>query len=368
MTSTQLHVLHVVGRLSRGGTETWLLRSIPYFAASGVQMSILVHADGDATMEEEFRSLGVSIHRTKYPIGYIRCLRRLVQSHQITAIHSHLKSFSGWPLLLSKIYRIPHRIAHIHCDGRLAASSSLILTHPLDWLGRLALLASFTRGIAVSPFAAAYFGRSTKTASRVTVQGCGVDASSYMARPPANYLAMKFGIRSDVKTILHIGRMVEVKNHKFLIDVFEAYHDINPKSHLLLVGDGPLRAEIVRLIANKRIEESVTLVGSVPNPCDLLMSCDCFVFPSISEGAPLVTMEAQAAGIPLIVSEAVPEQNVVIPELVTKIPLQSGPSVWASTIARTIEVPSRPQHCASRVKASALSIERSVDACIASYQ
>ena len=115
------------------------------------------------------------------------------------------------------------------------------------------------------------------------------------------------GIAKDTFVLGHVGRFSYEKNHGFLIDVFNRVHEQIPNSKLLLVGDGELVNEIRVKVKELGLENLVVFTGNVDNVQDYYQAMNVFLLPSLYEGLSFVTLEAQAAGIPCIISTSVPE-------------------------------------------------------------
>ena len=115
----------------------------------------------------------------------------------------------------------------------------------------------------------------------------------------------ELGIGENEFCIGHIGRFNYQKNHAFLIDIFYKLLKVCPNAKLLLIGDGPYLFNIKRSVSELRIEDSVFFLGRRNDVPQLLQAMDCFVLPSRFEGLPIVGVEAQAAGVPCIVSDAI---------------------------------------------------------------
>jgi len=141
------------------------------------------------------------------------------------------------------------------------------------------------------------------------------------------------GIPADAYVIGHTGRMVEQKNHRFLIQIFAEVARREPNTWLLLLGDGPLRGTIESQVREMGLSDRVIFAG-VRSDVPQLMQCamDQFLFPSLFEGLPLVGMEVQAAGLPMIVADTVTPEVAVIPSLITWLSLSSPVSVWADAV------------------------------------
>lgn len=105
----------------------------------------------------------------------------------------------------------------------------------------------------------------------------------------------------------HVGRFSAEKNHGFLIGLFVEVQREIPDSTLLLVGDGELANDVRVQVREKGLERSVIFTGNVENVQDYYQAMDVFVLPSVYEGFSYVALEAQAAGLPCLLSDGVPE-------------------------------------------------------------
>lgn len=106
----------------------------------------------------------------------------------------------------------------------------------------------------------------------------------------------------DEFRFLHIGRYTSVKNHELLVKAFSLARKSNPRISLDLVGTGELFETIKELIAELGLEDSVHQVGLIDDVTPCFAKADAFVLPSNYEGMPISLVEAQAAGLPSIVT------------------------------------------------------------------
>lgn len=106
----------------------------------------------------------------------------------------------------------------------------------------------------------------------------------------------------------HIGRMVDIKNHRFIIEVFKEIKLIIPESKLLLIGTGPLENELKRYVKNLKLEKDVLFLGVKTDVENYLQVMDIFLFPSKFEGLGIVGVEAQASGLNCLISNKVPKE------------------------------------------------------------
>jgi glycosyltransferase involved in cell wall biosynthesis len=129
----------------------------------------------------------------------------------------------------------------------------------------------------------------------------------------------------------HVGNFTLPKNHEFLIDVFKKLISKHNDYKLVLVGDGPMMDEIKRKVFRLDLKERVIFLGSRSDVNNLLQAMDVFVFPSRFEGFGMAAMEAQAAGLPCIISDKVPGACIVT-DRVKRVSLDESLDSWANEI------------------------------------
>lgn len=171
---------------------------------------------------------------------------------------------------------------------------------------------------------------------RVDLIPNGIDIDVYAGGNRARARA-ELGLRDDEPVIGHVGRLVPVKNHRLLLAAY-ARLTATP-SRLLLVGDGPERPALEQEVARLGLSEQVTFLGIREDVADLLAAMDLFVLSSHSEGLPLAILEAMAAGLPVVATEAA-GQDVVTPATGRLVP-NDDPARLAAAMAELIDDPAR---------------------------
>jgi glycosyltransferase involved in cell wall biosynthesis len=109
----------------------------------------------------------------------------------------------------------------------------------------------------------------------------------------------------DVTIYGHVGRFVYQKNHDKLIKIFSKIHLKNPKTKLLLVGDGPLIQTVKQQVKELSLDKDVLFLGHRDDVDKLLNMMDYIIFPSRYEGLPISLVEAQANGVPVFYSDSI---------------------------------------------------------------
>ena len=148
----------------------------------------------------------------------------------------------------------------------------------------------------------------------------------------------EFGFSEGQLVVGHVGRFSYPKNHEFLVDCFDALRKKVPDARLLLVGDdkGKIGEEIHEKIRLLGLEESVIFAGLRSDVQDLMQAMDVFPFPSRYEGLPVTLIEAQASGLPCLISDMVPIECKKT-DLVSQIASDASPEHWANEILNASE-------------------------------
>ena len=156
----------------------------------------------------------------------------------------------------------------------------------------------------------------------------GIDFSRFEHALDKKTVRNREEIPQNAWVIGHVGRFNEVKNHRFLVEVFAKLHEKNENAFLLLVGNGSLQKKIEEQLSAMGLQKNYKILSERTDIPDLLNAMDLFVFPSTSEGLGIALIEAQKAGLPCVVSSAVP-QAATVSNLVKRLELSAGEEVWA---------------------------------------
>lgn len=343
-----MRVLQVIGVMDRGGAETMVMNLYRAMDRERVQFDFLVHEQREGDYDAEIVSLGGRIFRApRYNgingIAYRRCIRSLFASHpEWRVVHGHIGSCA--PLYLSEAKRVgAFAIAHSHAQNYGNGISGVafnIAAHPVRRIADYFMACSKEAGLD-------RFGPSIVEGNRFAIVPNGIDVASYACDERVHVEAKADYGLAGRPVVCHTGRLIPVKNHEFLLEVFARVVQSFPNAVLLLAGRGDLEEQIRARVNELGLKKAVFFLGVVDDVPRLLRAADVFVFPSINEGLALSVVEAQASGLPTIASTGVPELAVVS-DRVCRMPLSSGVEAWAT-------------ECVDKLRFS-LSSERS-DAC-----
>jgi len=337
-------ILHIVGSMSRGGVETWLMNIMRKIDRDHFEFHFLVSSNTESAYDQEIIALGGHVHYGaitdnlfKYTSRFKSVIRKC---GPFAVVHSHVYWYSGFITQLGYVSGIPIRIAHSHT----AASSPAwrVDRRMYQTLMRCLIMRYSTHRLGVSQQAAqALFGR--RPAKPFILLYYGLDFTRFLQRDATDRAKWLLSIPPGRKVIGHVGRFMPVKNHAFTVEFFERIVRSGTDAHLLFVGDGALAPTVKALVESRGLMDRCTFAGLQSDVAPFFSAMDAFVLPSLWEGLPLVALEAQAAGVPVIASTCTPEEISAIPRLVERIPLSAGASEWASVVKRTINGPSRRQ-------------------------
>lgn len=331
--------LHVLGSLNPGGVERWLLDTVRLGGESPWRFDFCLLGRERGVYAPRLETLGCRmLHCPLEPRAtFPGRLYRLLRQRRYEVVHSHVHHFSGVVLAVARAAGVPVRAAHSHtCDP--AAGTSL-RRRSYQRAMRALLESSMTQGFACSPRAAGFAGEPLR--SRLRILACGIDLESFReVRPGASQLRQQLAIPDDVPVVGHVGRLAQEKNQAFLLRVGIRLISRVPRARLVIVGGGPLRGELENLTRRLGLQQRIVFSGPRDDVPELLNSVfDAFTLPSLREGLPGAVLEAQAAGLPCVVSEHTPTEAVVLPELVERVPLGRGTAAWADALARALEQP-----------------------------
>ncbi len=183
-----------------------------------------------------------------------------------------------------------------------------------------------------------------------------VDAEIYTYDP-----LVRDRVRSEMdavgkKVIATVGRAANQKNPFFALDVFDIVAEREPDSEYWWIGSGPLDQKVAEYAKGLRHGDRVRLLGSRNDVKELYQAADLFFLPSLFEGLPVTVLEAQAMGLPCIISDSV-TREVVYTDLVTFVSLSDSKDKWVDVIKTQLgRIPARRTYI-EELKRSAFSTQ-----------
>lgn len=328
-----IRVLQVVTDMRCGGLETMLMNYYRQIDRTQVQFDFLVHRENEGEYSEEIKKLGGNIyhlpHLNPFSRYYKKALGMFFDSHpEYQIIHVHQDCLSSVILKVAKEHGVKTRIAHSH-----SSSQDKNIKYPIKLFYKRFIPRYATNLFACSEEA----GKWMFNGADFSVLNNAIDAERYIFNPQKrSEVRDSLGIASDELLVGHVGRFSPVKNHDFLMDVFNEVQK-KKEAKLLLVGKGEMQEEIKEKAKKLGLENKVIFAGLRSDVPDLMQAMDVFVLPSLYEGLGIVAIEAQASGLPCVLSDAVPNEA-LLTDLVVKMSLNVSPSKWSDVIDKHSEM------------------------------
>lgn len=359
--------MHVVDTLGRAGIETWLMHAMRTSPSIRERSSFCVTVGidrGPDTYRAEIEALGIPIHRLGFARGirFTWALAALLRHLRPQVVHVHKDFLSGWGVAAARLAGVPHRIAHYHVTFPDRHDNFAHRSYIRGIRGLERLFATRVLGCSVAAIES-YCGPDWRDDPRRQVLYYGIDFAPFEQEVDPIAVRAELGLPGGAFVVGHVGIFRLQKNHAFLLDVAAELVAREPRARLLLVGDGDLRPEIERKIAALGLGEHVVLAGVRADVARLMLGAmDAFVFPSRNEGLGIVLLEAQAAGLPCVVSDVVPAEASVVAELTDRRSLSESPARWAEAVLALRDRSDLPQRAEAlaRLQRSSFELHRAI--------
>ncbi len=274
-------------------------------------------------LKESNTTLHIVPRKLSAPFSYILNLAKVAKNYDVMHVHGNSATMV-LEMIAAKLAGVRFRIAHSHnttCNMKTIDRLARPLFHALC-NGRIACGREAGRWL--------FGNRDFKVLNN------GIDTSRFRF-VKADRESMRRQLRVNAETVIgHIGNFVEQKNHRFLIDIFATYHSKNPESKLLLLGDGPLKEEIISKVNELELSDSIIFAGSVDKPEKFMNAMDLVVMPSLYEGLPLTLVEEQANGLTVLAADTITSDS-DMSGLVNFASLSQSPEEWEERMSQMLE-------------------------------
>ena len=370
-------VLHIVENFNGQATEKWLFQTFDELQKKGDSVDwtffCMLSEPGkfsEKVIEKKGRVI-CSPMRVSKLIPYMKFLRKTIRNGSYDIIHCHQDLMSAISLLATIGLPIRKRIVHVHNTSLDIPTENCFKVMLFRRLFRWICLYLADHIIGVSEEALKAFSQG-QVSSQMSVVHCGVDLSAYHDNKRTRYtLRENLGIPDDAVILLFVGRMTKYKNPCFVLDIIEKMPQNYQQVYAIFAGAGPLEEKVRKIAAEKSLSNRVRVLGWQDNIPSIMLSCDLLVWPGLEdvmEGLGLGVVEAQAAGLKVVMSRNVPNEAVIIPELVDILPLVAGPKAWADTVITALGRNTlNKQDSLQKVKNSSFSISKSAKSLISLY-
>ena len=396
-----IRILHIVGAMYPGGVENFIMNLYRRIDRERFQFDFVVHSRRDNDYIPEIESLGGRVYElprlVRHPVSNLRQIRTLVEENGYAAVERHTANALVAPQLLAAKSGGAVPVCHSHSSddpqfllhraGRLllpaAAGVRLACSEQAGhWMygekyraGMLSFEedspakapgggAALTEGAAESsgtekrtgPKARHPRGRlQEKGTFRVIRNAVDIGRFSF-SQEKRDRVRRELGLEGK-HLYGNVGNYIEVKNHPYQLRIYREILRRDPDAVCLCIGEGEKRPQIEAQIQEMGLEGRVILTGLRSDVDACLSALDVLIFPSIFEGLPLSLIEAQAAGLPMLVSDVITPEAAVTEGLVEYRPIEEDPALWADR-AVELAAQSRDRTCQrERIAAAGYDLE-----------
>lgn len=324
--------IYIVTAMNAGGAETVFMKFYRKLDRAQYQFDFCVSSDAKGFYDDEIESLGGHVvHTVKKSSSPFKSYRRLKEIARedayCCAVRSTQRSLSAIDLLAMKRGGVPKTVFRSSNTGTTDGDVLNDVLHrafrPLaTWIPDLCIAPSTEAGLYM-------FGSGHVKSEEFQILHNAVDLGefAYSERSRA-VVREEFEISSDAPVVGHVGRFNQQKNHGFLLKVFAGLLKERPDALLLLFGEGERQDDVVKQAKSLGIEDSVIFAGVRPDVNRCYSAMDALLFPSLYEGLPNAVIEAQANGLPCLISSAITPEVSIVQNVHSK-SLEDSPQDWA---------------------------------------
>lgn len=327
-----IRVLHVVSSMGMGGIQTYLMSLYRAIDREKVQFDFLIHIPTNDGFENEIRELGGRVFYLpkltgKNVVSYGQKYRAFLHEHpEYRIVHIHIRSAAVVCALHAKLEK---RFVAVHSHSTtngygISATIKDFAQFPVRFIGDYFMGCSQSANEWM-------FGKKVANSDRCRVIYNGIDIARFQyCDQKRKEMRMQLDIDGTQCLIGNVGRLVEQKNQALLIRAFALAYEKDKALRLVIVGDGPLAASLHDLAKELGCEGQVLFLGNRKDVTELLQAFDVFAMPSKNEGLGIAAIEAQAAGLPCVISDAVPQEALVIKQIT--VCTEEAPEAWARAL------------------------------------
>lgn len=328
-----LRVLQVIHGMDLGGAENFIMNIYRKLDRSEIQFDFLVNQPG--TFDEEIQKMGGRIYQIPYvnPVGPFRYRKELEkffrEYSEYSVVHSHLDKVSGIVVECAKKAGVKTCITHSHSTN----TTGNIPTQMLKNYYQKKIKHYVDVRLACSVQAARWLYGTEK---EVLIVKNGIDTEKFrFSQKERENLRRAYQIEEEAVVIGHVGRFMKVKNHAFLLKIFQAFLWEHPNAYLLLCGEGAEMGVIQTQAKQEGLQNRVIFTGARKDVFRMYHIMDVFVFPSLYEGISLAMVEAQANGLPIVAADTIDPESRLTDQVVF-LGLEAGIPVWIKAIERIL--------------------------------
>lgn len=307
----RIRVLLLIKGLGLGGAERLLERAIPHLDRRRFDYQVGYLLPWKNALVGSFQSAGIPVHclnfRTVIDLRVLFRLVELLRRERIDLVHAHLPI----PGVLARLARRRSGVRWVVYTEHSLPSRHNIVTRALN----TATYRMNDAVIAVSEAIAEQVRpRMRGGDAHLATIANAIDVDMFEGQAADRDLVCReFGFPAEAQIVVHVGNLRRVKGHRYLLAAARRVVDREPRARFLLVGLGPLAAQLAADARRLGLDGHVVFTGFRPDATALIGAADLFVLSSLHEGLPISLLEAMALGRPVVATRVGGIPEVVVP-------------------------------------------------------
>lgn len=299
-----IRVVHVLGDLSTGGVESFVMEIYRKIDKTKIQFDFIIHNLKNEKYRQEIENLGgrvflIEKFNFRNPIKYIKDLDSILENYkEISILHCHFRGTEALILKRTKKHGLM-TISHNHGPQNYSKFKTFLR----NAFKNQVLKYSDLKLACSDQVGTDFFGKG----NYIKINN-GIDLEKYKFKEEIRQKIRRDLNISDNYVLINVGSLSEIKNQEFLIRFMPELIKKDPSIRLIIAGDGDLRIELENLSKDLGVKDKVIFLGTSDRVNELLMASDLFLFPSLREDLGIATIEAQASGLKSILSTNVPSE------------------------------------------------------------
>lgn len=366
-------VLFIVESFGCGSVETWLLRMAAHAQLKGIPIDWTFFCTLSTPGIHDYlaHSLGLQVFHSPNPIGhklaFARALRRIIASGKYNVLHSQHDLVSGFYLAACLGLPLKRRIVHVHnADEEVLTNNPLKKAFLKPALRRACLALSDVIAANSSHALDTFLAGRPRRPGRDLVHPLGIDASRFAdAVSDRTSLRLTLALPDNAPILLFAGRMTPEKNPLFAVEVLAELRRLRPDVCGLFVGAGSLEEPVRRRISQLGLEKATRLLGWRNDVPEIMGACDWFILPHPEdpvEAFGIAVVEAQLAGLRLLISRGVLDDPLLPSAVFRRLPLAESAATWAHAAIDLLSEPTPSRAIAqAELEASPMAMDHALD-------
>lgn len=303
----KLKILYINGGLmDRGGISSVIMNYYLNFTDDRICVDFLGQGNGNGERDVEIISRGGKVFNIpsksmNLHLNY-KQFKKILKEGKYDIVHSHADSGNAYFLKIAKECQVSVRISHSHNTNYTIKNKLRILLNEFQ----KRQIKRYATNLWACSYKAAEWLYGSK--ENVEVIHNAINIKNYAFSEDDRKQIREVYELGNRYIIGIVGRLDYQKNHYFILRVMEKYVEVNPKAKLMVIGDGKLRDELIRLTESLSLQNNIIFVGQVENVIPFYSALDVLVMPSLFEGLPVSAIEAQISGLPCIISDQITKE------------------------------------------------------------